>query len=96
MKIEVLGSGCAKCEQAKWEIEKLVEELGLQDTVEVVKNESLMAVMSYGVTATPAFVVDGNLVHSGSAPFRGQVEEWIKGNTKPLQGGACTPGGGCC
>ncbi|HWT28153.1 MAG TPA: arsenical pump-driving ATPase, partial [Methylophilaceae bacterium] len=34
-----------------------------------------------GVTATPAFLIDGSLVHSGGMPTHDQVENWLRGKT---------------
>jgi len=73
MKIEILGTGCPKCEKALANAKKAVEELGLD--AEVVKVYELEEITSRGVVMTPALAVDGEVKLSGKVP---SVEE-IKG-----------------
>lgn len=56
MIIKVLGSGCANCKKLKENVEKAVEELGIEATIE--KVEDLKSILGYGVMKTPALVVD--------------------------------------
>jgi len=63
MKIEVLGTGCAKCKTLYENVKKAVEESG--KNVEIVKVEEIPKIMAYGVMSTPALVVDGKVVFSG-------------------------------
>ena len=74
--IIVLGSGCAKCVKTAEVIEKIAEELGAE--VSVNKETSPEAIMSYGVMSTPAVVVDGAVLHSGSIPHRDQIQRWLE------------------
>lgn len=63
MKLEILGTGCAKC--------KTLEEVAKQATAkvggfhQVVKVEDITKIMEYGVMSTPALVIDGKVVSSG-------------------------------
>lgn len=75
--IIVLGSGCSKCVKTAEIIEKIARELGAKVTVS--KETSPEVIMSYGVMSTPAVVVAGTLVHSGSIPHRDQIESWLAG-----------------
>lgn len=63
MKIQVLGTGCAKCKQLTASTEKAVAELGLG--VEVEKVEDLREIMKFKVMSTPALVVDGAVRSTG-------------------------------
>ena len=63
MKIEVLGTGCAKCKTLFENAKKAVEESG--KTAEVVKVEEIPKIMAYGVMSTPALVIDGQVKFSG-------------------------------
>lgn len=74
--IIVLGSGCAKCVKTAEIIEKIADELGAE--VSVSKETSPEAIMSYGVMSTPAVVVDGAVLHSGSIPHRDQIQHWLE------------------
>ena len=57
MKIEVLGTGCAKCTKLHALVEKVVAQVGVD--AEVVKVESLDEIINYGVAFTPALVIEG-------------------------------------
>ena len=63
MKIEILGTGCAKCKQLTASVEIAVKELGL--SAEVVKVTEIAKIVVYGVMMTPALVVDGKVKSSG-------------------------------
>jgi small redox-active disulfide protein 2 len=63
MKIQVLGTGCAKCKQLTANAEKAVAELGLGVAVE--KVEDLREIVKLGVMTTPALVVDGKVRAAG-------------------------------
>lgn len=63
MKIEVLGTGCAKCKTLYENTRKAVEESG--KSAEVLKVEHIPTIIKYGVMSTPALVIDGRVVFSG-------------------------------
>ncbi|ENO92900.1 thiol-disulfide isomerase and thioredoxins family protein [Thauera sp. 28] len=73
--IKVLGTGCANCKNTVKLIEEVAGEMGEQIALE--KVEELQKIMSYGVMATPAVVIDGTVVHSGGVPARSKVEGWF-------------------
>lgn len=74
--IKVLGSGCAKCNKTADSIKSIAQELNLAVSVE--KESDPQVMMSFGVMSTPAVVVDGKLVHSGSIPHRTDIETWLQ------------------
>jgi small redox-active disulfide protein 2 len=63
MKIEVLGTGCAKCKTLYENTKKALEESGT--VAEVVKVEDIPSIMKYGVMSTPALVIDGQVKFTG-------------------------------
>ena len=63
MKIEILGTGCAKCKTLYENTKKAVEESG--KVAEIVKVEEIPKIMAYGVMSTPALVIDGQVKFSG-------------------------------
>lgn len=63
MKIEILGTGCAKCTALLEATKKAVAQKGL--FVQIEKVEDIMKIMAYGVTSTPALVIDGTVKSSG-------------------------------
>ena len=76
MKIEILGTGCAKCKATEKIVRKAVEELGIQ--AEVVKVEDLQDIINRGVMMTPAVVVDGEIKISGHQPTIEEIKKIIK------------------
>jgi small redox-active disulfide protein 2 len=63
MKIEILGSGCAKCKKLYENTLEAVKQSGKE--AEVSKVEDIKKIMEYGVMSTPAIVVDGVVKASG-------------------------------
>lgn len=63
MKIEVLGTGCTKCQALMQAAKDAVAKSGKFAQVE--KVEDVMRIMHYGVTSTPALVIDGLVKSSG-------------------------------
>ncbi len=63
MNIEILGAGCAKCKTLEKNVRQAVHELGIQ--ADIKKVEDITEIMKYGVMATPAIVVDGEVRSSG-------------------------------
>ena len=58
-KLQVLGTGCAKCQQLTLHTEKAAESLGIEYELE--KVTEIAQIMSFGVMATPALVVTNTL-----------------------------------
>jgi len=73
--IKVLGSGCANCKKTMQLLEDVAQSKGVD--VEIEKVEELQDIVAFGVMSTPAVVIDGKVVHTGSIPSRSQVEEWL-------------------
>ena len=76
MKIEILGTGCAKCKATEKVVRRAVEELGIQ--AEVVKVEDLQDIVDRGVMMTPAVVVDGEVKIVGHMPTVDEIKKLIK------------------
>ena len=77
MHVKVLGSGCANCERLAANLQLALEHAGI--AAEVEKVEDLAAIMGYGVTATPALVVDERVVVSGRVPSPSQIAALLRG-----------------
>lgn len=75
MKIEILGSGCAKCNKTKEMAEKAVKEMGVE--AEIVKVEDFDKILGYGVMITPALVIDGDVKVAGKVPSVEDIKKWI-------------------
>ena len=77
MKIQVLGTGCAKCKQLTANAEKAVAELGLGVSVE--KVEDIREIMKFKVMSTPALVVDGQVKSTGKVLSPDAVKDVLRG-----------------
>ena len=75
MKIEILGTGCSKCNKTKEVIEKVLKSTGVK--AEVDKVEDIETILKYGVMITPAVVVDGDVKIVGKVPNEKEVRKWI-------------------
>jgi len=76
MKIEVLGTGCARCRKLHELVEKAVAAAGVD--AEVSKVERLEDIAKYGVAFTPALLIEGSVKASGGIPKVEQIETWLK------------------
>ncbi|MBI5381143.1 MAG: TM0996/MTH895 family glutaredoxin-like protein [Opitutae bacterium] len=65
-KIQILGTGCAKCQKLATVADEAAKALGAP--YELVKVTELKQIMSFKVLSTPALVVDGVVKLSGRVP----------------------------
>lgn len=77
MKIQVLGTGCAKCKQLTANAEKAVAELGMGVPVE--KVEDIREIMKFSVLSTPALVIDGKVRAAGKVLSPEAVKDLLRG-----------------
>jgi len=80
MKVEICGTGCAKCHATVANIRRAVKELGLEKEVEVVEVKDIVEISNKGVFMTPAVVIDGAKVAEGRVPGPEEIKNWIKGS----------------
>jgi small redox-active disulfide protein 2 len=71
-KIEILGTGCAKCKRLFANVEQAVNEMKI--TAEVVKVEDLDAIVESGVMLTPALLINGEVVAEGRVPDVNEIK----------------------
>ena len=75
MKIEILGTGCPKCQQAAKQVQKALQALNLEARVEHVTDPN--AIVDYGVLMTPGIVVDGQVKSSGKVPSMDDLKKML-------------------
>jgi small redox-active disulfide protein 2 len=61
--VKVLGSGCSHCHKLYENAQKAVKNAGLSCPVDYVTD--MEKVIGYGVTSTPAFMIDDKIVSMG-------------------------------
>ena len=64
--IQVLGTGCAKCDKLKHNTEEAVRLAGVEATVEKVSD--INVITGFGVMMTPALAIDGEVKVVGRVP----------------------------
>jgi small redox-active disulfide protein 2 len=64
--IEILGPGCARCQETHRVVKQVVEQAGIGCLVQ--KSESIDRMVELGVLRTPALAFDGRVVHQGGIP----------------------------
>lgn len=76
-KVQVYGSGCAKCQTTAKLIAEVAKELGV--AIELEKVEDYGKIAAAGVMSTPGVAVDGRVVHTGGIPPKERIAAWLKG-----------------
>ena len=76
MKIEILGTGCAKCKALEEVTKQAVAKVGGFHQVE--KVEDIMKIMEYNVVSTPGLVIDGVVKSTGKALSIDEVIKFIE------------------
>lgn len=71
-KIQVLGSGCAKCNKLYQAAEQVAKEMNIEFEIEKVSD--LNDIMSFGVMMTPALVIDGEVKVAGKVPKPDEIK----------------------
>jgi small redox-active disulfide protein 2 len=74
-KLQILGTGCPKCQKLTEHTEAAAKELGLQYELEKVKD--IAQIMAFGVMMTPALAVDGKVVVSGKVPAVDELKKLL-------------------
>ena len=74
-RIQVLGTGCPKCEQTAANAEEAAEAAGVQ--IEIEKVKELADIAKFRVLFTPALAVDGDVKVSGRVPTVDEIKVWL-------------------
>ena len=75
MKIQILGTGCAKCKKMAEVAEKAAKDLGIDYELE--KVTEIVDIMQFGVMSTPGLVIDGKVVVAGKVPTEDRMKELL-------------------
>ena len=76
LEIKVLGAGCAVCDGLENQIMEVLSEIGLAADLEHIRDADRIA--EYEVKATPALIINGNVMGSGGVPSKGKIHKWLK------------------
>jgi arsenite-transporting ATPase len=76
LELKVLGSSCSKCRSTIGVIERAARDAGIE--VGITKVEKPEDIRGHGVHATPAVVIDDEVLHSGGIPSHQTVQAWLR------------------
>lgn len=95
MKIQVLGSGCLKCKALFELVQKIVNEMGIDQEVEYITD--ITKLIEEGIATSPALKVDGKVVCAGRIPTVDEIKGYISNtpNDTQTKNQGCSSGG-CC
>ena len=77
VKVQILGTGCPKCNKLAERVDEVVAELALECEVEKVTD--IKEIMAMGVMMTPALAVDGVVKSSGKLPSADELKDMLQG-----------------
>lgn len=75
MKIEILGTGCAKCEKMKKIVVAAAEALNID--AEIVAVTDIQELISRGILSTPTLVINGNVESRGRLLSVGKTKKLL-------------------
>jgi small redox-active disulfide protein 2 len=75
--VEILGPGCANCENVYQNAFEAVRRLGLGARIRVVKVTDIREFAKRGVSITPGLIIDGKVVSKGKVPSVDQIMQAV-------------------
>jgi small redox-active disulfide protein 2 len=86
LEIKVLGAGCVVCDSLENEVMQALTDMGLAAELEHIREVDQIA--QYKVKGTPALIINGKVMCTGTAPSKNQIRKWLE------EAGWCKPSGG--
>ena len=74
-KVQVLGTGCPKCQQTAANAKEAAHVAGVQ--IELEKIEKPADIAKFGVMFTPALAIDGEVKVAGRIPTVDEITAWL-------------------
>jgi len=74
--IRILGPPCVTCNKLKTTLIEILQEKNLPADVEDIHD--LDEIWRYGITKTPALIINGEVKSAGIQPPRFQLEKWVE------------------
>jgi len=71
MTIQILGGGCAKCQQLAENAQAAINESGLEAQIEKITDSD--RIMDMGVMITPALAIDGQVKSTGKVLDKNEI-----------------------
>jgi small redox-active disulfide protein 2 len=74
-KVQVLGTGCPKCQQTAANAREAAQAAGVE--IELIKVEKPADIAKFGVMFTPALAIDGEVKAAGRIPSVEEIKAWL-------------------
>jgi small redox-active disulfide protein 2 len=74
--LQILGTGCPKCQRLTENTEAAAKALGIE--YELVKVQDIKQIMAFGVMLTPALAVDGVVKSSGKVLSPDEIKKLLQ------------------
>jgi small redox-active disulfide protein 2 len=78
MKIEILGSGCKRCDQLYENTQNAVSKVKSSAEIKVEKIADVNYFAKMGVFMTPGLVIDGQVITTGKVPSTNEIVNMIE------------------
>ncbi len=75
LEVRVLGPGCPNCDKLEHMVYRIMTAEGIAGDVEHIKD--LNKIAAYGMVATPALVINGEVKSVGRLPRESQLRQWL-------------------
>jgi small redox-active disulfide protein 2 len=75
MTIQILGTGCPKCQQTAENAKAAAAAAGVD--IDLVKVDKPADIAKFGVMFTPALAIDGTVKVSGRVPSVDEITAWL-------------------
>lgn len=76
MVVQILGSGCPKCQELAQNAQAAIDEVGIEATVEKVTDTD--KIMDMGVAMTPAIAIDGEVKSAGKVLSAEKIADMLR------------------
>ncbi len=78
MKIEILGTGCKRCDQLYENTLSAVSKIDSPSEIKVEKNDDVNYFTKTGVFMTPGLLIDGQVASTGKVPSANEIMKMIE------------------
>lgn len=79
MKIQILGTGCAKCQKLAENAKQAADTLGLDYQME--KITDIKEIMNFGIMTTPGLAIDGEVLSAGKVLSADEIAKLFGGKS---------------
>ena len=76
MVLQILGSGCPKCQELAQNAQAAIDEVGIEASVEKVTDAD--KIMDMGVAMTPAIAIDGEVKSVGKVLSADKIADMLR------------------